>query len=297
MATESSTAKKPTTRRKTTKRGPTKKTALAALKLTQEDLDLLASVKKARETNKNPVSTRLHTTTSPPGEYTSYNEGDEVGPNPEATTAPDVAQAFYVRNCRNIENNFRLERQQKQGVKRFELKPRGQRGDLAKLKEGDLEDDGLITNVHLGTIEIITAAEAKAILEKQSTNAQQSIHPAMASLRNELGESYAPENIRVDPEYNSQGVTVARLKPVGGEFGEIQFDRANRGSFTREPGVAPESQTNAQPVGNPHIISDGFARNDSAVQADAVARRKDLEGPEAGLGGITTVVVGTPERA
>jgi hypothetical protein len=266
-----------TTRKKTTKRGPTKATALKALGLTKEDLELLAKVKAVREAKQAPQP-------EPAEVPVAVNEQ----PTPE--DAPeDVPQAgpFYARNLRGVEVGFRLARQDK-GKKRFDLKPRGQRGDLVKLLPEDLEDDTLLNQVNYGVIEIVTAAEAKAALEKQSTNAQQAVHPAMALLRNELGQPYAPENIRTEAEFNSQGVTVAQLKPVGGEFGEIQFDRDNKGSFNRNQPV-----NNVGPGGNPAIISDGFARNDSAAQADATARRKDLQGPEAGLGGVNVVVAPT----
>jgi hypothetical protein len=272
------------TRKKTTKRGPTKATALKALGLTKEDLDLLAQVKQARE-----AAAKHRAESESPYEADSHADAAKAAlaeTEKVEQTETEVPQAgpFYARNARTVEVGIRLARQDK-GKKRFDLKPRGQRGDLVKLQPEDLEDDAIITNVNYGVIEIITAVEAKAALEKQSINAQQAIHPAMALLRNELGEPYAPENIRTEAEFNSQGVTVAHLKPVGGEFGEIEFDRANRGSFNRNQPV-----NNPGPGGNPAIISDGFARNDSAAQADAVARRKDLQGPEAGLGGVSVVV-------
>jgi hypothetical protein len=273
------------TRRKTTKRGPTKATALKALGLTKEDLELLAKVKAVREAKQSPPTQPVYEAGSHTDAAKAAVEAaeQEAAKPVEATDAPQ-AGPFYARNLRNVEVGFRLARQDK-GKKRFDLKPRGQRGDLVKLLPEDLEDDTLLNQVNYGVIEIITAAEAKAALEKQSTNAQQAIHPAMALLRNELGQPYAPENIRTEAEFNSQGITVAQLKPVGGEFGEIEFDRANRGSFNRNQPV-----NNTAPGGTPAIISDGFARNDSAAQADAVARRKDLQGPEAGLGGVSVVV-------
>jgi len=285
MAETPKPAAKPaaSTRKKTTKRGPTKATALKALGLTKEDLELLAKVKAVREQKQSPPTQPVYEAGSHTNAAKAALEAAEQESKAKAEEEPK-AGPFYARNLRNVEVGFRLARQDK-GKKRFDLKPRGQRGDLVKLQPEDLEDDTLINQVNYGVIEIITAAEAKAALEKQSTNAQQAIHPAMAMLRNELGQPYEPENIRTEAEFNSQGITVAQLKPVGGEFGEIEFDRANRGSFNRNQPV-----NNTAPGGNPAIISDGFARNDSAAQADAVARRKDLQGPEAGLGGVSVVV-------
>jgi len=262
-------AKKPVARKKPA--GPTKAAALKALGLTKEDLDIIAMVNEARERAaaeiqhpedlqyEEPVAPAAHTAAAP------------VLKTPPAER-PTVEPGFFARNLRNVEANIRLARQEK-GKKRIELKPRGFRGDLFRLKPEDLEDENLLANIGL-LVEIITAAEAKSIIEKQTTNLQTAIHPSMAILRNELGEEYAEGALKVDAEYNSQGITVAHLKPQGGGAGEIQVDRQG---IHRAP-------TNAAPGGNSAIISDGF--NASAAQADAIARRKDLEGPAAGLPGM-----------
>lgn len=302
MATESTAAEKPAvktaTRKKTTRRGPTKATALKALGLTKEDLDLLKEVKTARETAaaERERSSELQTLTTPPGEYTSYNDepaaGSPAPPDLAAEVAAEVPQAgpFFIRNLRNVENNFRLERQQKQGAKRFELKPRGQRGDLKPLQPGDLNDEVLLTNINLGMIEIITAAEAKSILEKQAINQQATGNPLHELLRNPTGESYKPENIRTEAEFNSQGITVAQLDPRAIQGGLSDKQLRNQEDIQRVQPGQPAPQNIGTLGGNPHIISDGFARPDAAAQADAVARRKDLEGPAAGLGGVTVTV-------
>jgi hypothetical protein len=189
---------------------------------------------------------------------------------------------------------FRLSRQQDKTKRATELKPRGQRGDMLRLEPQDLNDPELITQVEYGLIEIITEAQARDIIRKQAHNVQQAIHPAMAALRNELGEEYAQDAVRVDVEYNSQGVTVAQLTPQGGGAGALP-DLGRRGvdwNAIRQGQAAPVMQ----PVQNPspgRIVSDGFAKPD--VAADMVARQKNLEGPAAG--GIQRVVVEAPQPA
>jgi hypothetical protein len=211
--------------------------------------------------------------------------------NPE----PDPAQpqVFYARNLGSV-TRFRLSRQQDKTKRATELKPRGQRGDMLRLEPQDLNDPELITQVEYGLIEIITEAQARDIIRKQAHNVQQAIHPAMAALRNELGEEYAQDAVRVDVEYNSQGITVAQLTPQGGGAGALP-DLGRRGvdwNAIRQGQAAPVMQ----PVQNPspgRIVSDGFAKPD--VAADMVARQKNLEGPAAG--GVQRVVVEAPQPA
>lgn len=292
MATESkSAAKKPaaSTRKKTTKRGPTKAAALKALGLSTEDLELLRHLREARAAAEE--QRRSSESVDDGSQYSS--ELPEVHHTKEEPTSGEtVVPVFYVRNQTNCDVGLRLERQSDRSKKRVDLKPRGQRGDLQKLQEGDLDDTTLLDNVYLNVVEIITAAEAKEVISKQSTNQQQAVHPAMAALRNELGEAYDPGALHVEAEFNSQGVTVAHLTPQGGGAGALP-DKGRGGIDWQAARSGP--QNNVGPGGNPAIISDGFARNDTAAQADAVARRKDLEGPAAA--GIRTVIVGESERS
>lgn len=299
MAETPTAAKKPSaTRKKTTKRGPTKAASLKALGLTQEDLDAIKQLRELRV--KNDTEVYSANVTSPPGEYISNNEAAVEEEIPDALKtveerkadhADEAGQPLFVRNLRAVEVNYRLNSQQGQGKKRTELKPRGQRGDLTRLSDEDRGDPVLENQLAYGVIEIITLKEAKEIIAKQAQNQQQAVHPAMAMLRNELGQEYAPENIKVAPEFNSQGVVVAKLNPVAGGYGELTVDR---GGINREGVPAQQPQQVHRSIGgNPAIISDGFARNDTAAQADAVARRKDLQGPAAGLGGVQVSVAPT----
>lgn len=280
-------AAKTSTRKKTTKRGPTKATALKVLGLEKEDLELLAELKAAR----------ARAAAQAEAEDAYFERVPQPTPEPEVPFQEEVAEPqssnnatspqtgpFFARNLRNVEVGIRLERQDK-GKKRFDLKPRGQRGDFVKLQESDLEDENLLQNIALNVVEVITAGEAKDIIERQSKNIQAGVHPAMAILRNPKGEEYTQQNV---PVVEDDSYTVAHLTPQGGEAGAIpdqgrgvDWDAVRNGPVN--PGIG----------GNPAIVSDGFARNDNAAQADAVARRKDLEGPAAGLGGVQVTVAPT----
>jgi hypothetical protein len=279
------TPKTSSPRKRTTKRGPTKAAALKALGLSQDDLDTLKAVAAARE------AAAAQKEEAPAPEPAPSNPAQEAVLNPE----PDPAQpqVFYARNLGSV-TRFRLSRQQDKTKRATELKPRGQRGDMLRLEPQDLNDPELITQVEYGLIEIITEAQARDIIRKQAHNVQQAIHPAMAALRNELGEEYAQDAVRVDVEYNSQGITVAPLTPQGGGAGALP-DLGRRGvdwNAIRQGQAAPVMQ----PVQNPspgRIVSDGFAKPD--VAADMVARQKNLEGPAAG--GVQRVVVEAPQPA
>jgi hypothetical protein len=321
------TAKKPV------KRGPTRTEALKALGLTQEDLDTLKAVTTARaEAAEAPV----HESPAPPAltpreqaiqtaKITAYNAlkaagatipadlAAEVESIPEQRpTSDDIPNALksaeerkneaetagiqmFARNLRGTDFGFRLSRQ-KTG-KRTDLKPRGQRGDIVRLEKEDYGDPELERQIQYGCLEIITLAEAREIISKQARNQQQAVHPAMAMLRNELGKPYEHDTVKVAPEFNSQGITVAQLDP-----------RQMRGELTDKEvahGVGLQRVDNSQPAqqriehaplgGNPAILNDGFApRNDTAAQRDAIARQRNLEGPAAG--GITRVVVDAPVK-
>ena len=294
-------SKKPaaSTRKKTTKRGPTKAAALKALGLTQEDLDTLKKVADTRKRLEEAQDANVPSVgpVETPSEKEDAKEAlqraiDREKAKKVGVEASKAEDTWYVRNLRHVEVGFRLERQSGPGKRRTELKPRGQRGDLKKLEPGDLTDTSLQTQVSYGVVEIINGVEAKRVIENQATNQQQAVHPAMAMLRNELGQPYEDGAVKVDPEFNSQGVVVAHLKPQGGGAGEIP----GLGRAGIDWNAARNGPAQAAPGGNPAIISDGFARPDVAAQQDAVARQKGLEGPAAGLGGGVQVTVGEVQK-
>ncbi len=192
---------------KTNKRGPTKASALKALDLTEEDLELLQLIKELPE----DLVTEEVPTPTPEAE-----EAGILSPVPSITDVmpeASVEQVFYARNLRNVELGFRLTRQDDK-KKRTNLKARGRRGDLVKLAPEDLTDQALLDQVNASLIEIITTGEAQNVVSKQSTNHKEAVHPAMEMLRNELGQKYAANAFRVEAEYNNQGETVATVEGV-----------------------------------------------------------------------------------
>jgi hypothetical protein len=121
---------------------------------------------------------------------------------------------WYVRNLRHVDVGFRLTRQQKQGEKRTNLKPRGSRGDMLQLQQGDLKDPELQTQVGYGLVEVIPEGEARAAISKQFTNQQTQVPAHIASLRNPKGEAYEQANpVRIASDDEAYGVKVADLDP------------------------------------------------------------------------------------
>lgn len=197
----------------------------------------------------------------------------------------------WVRNAYPAPFGLRLERQHEQGSKRIELKPRGQRGDMFPLQENDLEDANLQTNLEIGLIEIIPNGVAKSILSKQTKNMSK-VHTPIALLRGPNGKPYEEGSIKVEMEYNKQGVVVATTDPNIDTADDKQVAKAkDLGLLRTTQGERPEQVARYVPLGgNPAIISDGFATdNVKAKIADDIARNKDLQGP--GAAGILSLIV------
>lgn len=123
----------------------------------------------------------------------------------------NVNGPWYVRNGTRTQFNIRLDRQTEK--RRIQLKPRGEPGDLHPLKDEDLNDPVLRQNVGLGLCEVIPAGEAADIVNNQTHNMGNRVHTPLAVLTNERGEAYKNGGLRVEAEFNSQGVTVAQLDP------------------------------------------------------------------------------------
>lgn len=160
----------------------------------------------------------------------------------------------YIRNIRGVQVGLRL------GTgRRIDLKPRGMRGDCAPVSEDEMEDEIFLGNVGL-IFEIIPGSEAQKVIAKQTTN-QQAIHPALAVMRNELGEEYEKGVVIVE-ESEAERPTVAAVN--------------ERGMITRfkAPGTVDKPLPN---------IPDDVPPEEAA---DWVARQKHVEGPEAGLAGM-----------
>lgn len=168
-------------------------------------------------------------------------------------TQKDIQQ--YIRNVRHVPVSIRLDTGRK-----IELRPRGQRGDTVPVNSEEMQDEKFIGNQDL-LFELLTNAEGKNVYKKQVNN-QQSVHPALSQIRNERGEEYT-KGVVVEENFQDQGKAVA----VVDERGQIQRFRA------------PGSVDNPLP----EIPSDVPAEEIS----DWLARQKNIEGPEAGLGNIS----------
>jgi hypothetical protein len=183
----------------------------------------------------------------------------------------------YVRNITRSQVAFRIG--DREG-RRIELKPRGQRGDMApvtKVELDQLEDVGYM-------YEIITETEAKEILAKQVQN-QQSFHPALAALVNAKGEKMDGENAVV-VDHNAQGYVVAHVQ------GPTETEQHGK-QVTIESVLAEQNIRGPEQVAVPGSVQRG-APLSADEMADAVARSKSLEGPAAG--GIKGITVAPVER-
>lgn len=185
-------------------------------------------------------------------------------PKPK-TAARNVRK--FVRNLTRSQVAFRIGGRE---GRRVDLNPRGNRADLAPVTKeelGELDDVGVL-------YEIITDAEAKEIIGKQTTN-QSVYHPALAQLRNEYGNEY--ERAVVVEEQN--GFAVASLEEDG------------RGmKINRHPREGIVTQDVKGPTQVP--VAGSVMR---AEQVDAVARSKAAEGPSAG--GVTAVKLSPVTRS
>lgn len=213
---------------------------------------------------------------------------------------------WYVRNGYPAPFNLRLDRQTEK--RRIELKARGTPGDMHPLKDEDLKDPVLKQNLALGLIEIIPAGEATLIIDKQTTNMSHRVHAPLAVLRNELGQTYEQGAVKVEAEFNSQGVTVARVNPdvltgklhdreIGGTRSSGGLTRVQPGQEVAQGGNQTDQassvvQSGFVPTGgNSAIVQYGpLGDNARAKVADDLARRKGGQGPQSGLGDVTVTV-------
>lgn len=225
----------------------------------------------------------------------------------EAIDKANAEGPKWIRNAHNMDVAIRLERQKKK--RRIELKPRGTRGDMFKIQEEDLEDPSLSDSIERGIVHVVGDGDARSILSRQTHNMGRQ-HTPLALLRNEKGEPYAPDAIKVEAEFNSQGVVVAQLDPTLGEQHEnvrtwksaktaqgglIRMD-GSQGAQKAQEALARQQQTVEQFIptgGNPAIISSGFQPNAEAQAriSDSIARKKGVQGrPEDVLGGLSVTV-------
>lgn len=293
--------------RKKPARGPTRAAALKALGLIPEDLETLKAVASIRDASTSDDersqveallghSLHIETEPDPPGQKQPAQGqlSDEDAArivSEQRRHIPPEEPVWYMRNLRAMDVGFRLSRQNQEGAKRTNLKPRGQRGDMVKLDPNDLRDSELQTQIAFGLIEVIPEGEALAALKKQYTNAGNQIPPHIAMLRNERGEEYNLP-VRTVTDEEAMGYKVADLDPglMQGKLSDKEIKRD--GGFAQNASQTPTG-------GNPAIISDGFMAalqtdmgSDNAKQAevDARLRAKQFEDrPEDNLGVKVTV--------
>lgn len=111
----------------------------------------------------------------------------------------------FIRNLYGTPVGLRLS-----GGERIDLRPRGQRGDLAPISKEQEKDSKLMLNLGL-VVELVSEAEATQVVVAQNTN-QQAYHPALQILRNEHGNEYSQQDIRVEADPQQQGEVVAQIK-------------------------------------------------------------------------------------
>ena len=198
----------------------------------------------------------------------------------------------WVRNGYPASFSLRLRRQDKKD--RIELAPRGQRGDMFPLEDGDEKDQILVQSVGTGLIEIIPNSEAQRIAEHQTTNIQPGV-TTLSMLRNEKDEPI--QDLIVETEWNQQGVVVGQINPHAGK-------RDPLGGIVR-PNEAERVRSFVPTGGNPAIVSQGYLQGPQGQQltpdatakiSDDLARVKGLQGrPEDVLG--LTVSVSPAQKA
>lgn len=158
----------------------------------------------------------------------------------------------FIRNVRHVQVGVRL------GTgRRIDLRPRGERGDTVPVSEEEQQDEIFLGNIDL-LFELLGSEEAKKNIAKQATN-QQSVHPALAQMRNALGEEYT--GVVMVEESNEERPVIAAVD--------------SRGMITRfkAPGTVDKPMPEVPSNIPPEQVSDWIARN------------SNLEGPEAGLAG------------
>jgi hypothetical protein len=206
----------------------------------------------------------------------------------EAVAKADAEGPKYVRNLLFSPFHLRLQRQnQKDGIRRIELKPRGVRGDMHPLEPGDENDPTLSGS--LGYVEIIGFGTAQKVQQGQTHNIQKT-NTTLAMITNELGEPI--QKLTVETEYNQQGVTVAYVDPnqhAKLEQGEFGRSKSPLGDLTRQQ---PDLVSHFVPTGgNPAIVSQGpLTDNARAAVADKLARIKGRQGRPEDILGLTVSV-------
>lgn len=205
----------------------------------------------------------------------------------------------YIRNGYPSKQSIRLERQEGEH-KKIQLEPRGRRGDLFPLQEGDIEDPAIRDGIRKGLIELVGSGDAQDIISKQTENLQTQ-HVPLTTILNEQGKPYSADSVRIEAEFGRQGVVVAIPDP---NIGKQQENINWKGSATTKDGGLIRAESRPERVerfiptgGNQAIISSGFetTTNEAAMRMDEAARGRG-EGPDSVLPGVR-LTVEAPKKA
>lgn len=168
----------------------------------------------------------------------------------KAPAKPRASTQKWIRNIREVPVSIRLDT-----GRRIELLPRGRRGDSVPVSATEIKDEKFRLNKDL-LFEVITETEANNVIGKQDTNRLQ-VHPAMSQIRNAKGEEYANAPA-ITPEQEVKGTQVGTID--------------DRGMITR----ADSNGSTSNPIREELTLE----------EKDELARRTDLDGPAAGIGGM-----------
>lgn len=313
-AAKTTAAKRTTTRRKTTPKVDVQAPSVQVITpvVTETQQQAMLEAYHALKSNGLPIPTDLLIVEQWLAELNAQREVERERLEAEAKQREAQIQEankngpWYVRNAYPAPFNLRLDRQTES--RRIQLKPRGTPGDLHPLKDEDLKDPVLKSNLAIGLIEVIPAGEAAMIIERQTTNLTHRVHTPLQIIRNEKGEMYKQGAVKVEAEFNSQGVTVAHIDPRAsqGQLSDRQIQQQATAMTAHQRGPQVATQQTQDAVnqatsvvhsgfvptgGNQAIVQYGpLGDNAQARVIDDIARRKDVQGPAAGLGGIQVVV-------
>lgn len=296
--TSSATKRKPAAKRTPAKKSPVKKVVIAPpadeLKpMTEEERQAKLSAYVACKNAGIPIPAELVIVEAWIAEEQERRDAEEAE---RAQYQQELAEEnkkgpWFIRNGYRAPFSLRLERQAE--GRRIELKPRGVPGDMHPLLEEDLNDPLLKRNVANGCCEVIPAGEANRVLAKQTHNAGRRVHTPTAILRNAKGEAYGEGAIKTEIEFNQQGVTVGVIDPdqIQGKYSDTEVKRSALGGIARTDGRR-EVASEFVPTGGRQATVQGPVSSEEVQLriADDLARRKGLQGPSAGLGGLSVSV-------
>lgn len=170
---------------------------------------------------------------------------------PKTAAKPRRTQQKHYRNLQNVPISFRLN----ESDRKVTLAARGQRGDVDVIKKGEMQDPIFLANRDL-IFEVITAEEAKVVIEKQSTNiSEHRSHPAWDTIRTPTGEEYNQSEVRLEDQALSTGAPL----DVEVQDGNIVLERQGQKGVQIKRAALPGSED--RPL--PHI-PDSVAPEDQA---------------------------------